>query len=102
MGVHHHQHGRHRPTRPMHPAAQGKALMDAPAWLTVLVALVSSGGARPSDGPQTPRPARPHRGIPPPHTERIANATSHQRGATWLTTSSPASSPASSSPPSAP
>lgn len=25
--------------------------MDAPAWLTVLVALVSSGGARPSDGP---------------------------------------------------
>lgn len=26
-------------------------MMDAPAWLTVLVALVSSGGARPSDGP---------------------------------------------------
>lgn len=26
--------------------------MGAPAWLTVLVALVSSGGARPSDGPK--------------------------------------------------
>ena len=69
--------------------------MGAPAWLTVLVALVSSGGGAVVGLLQTSRPARPHRGIPPPHTERIANATSHQRGATWLTTSSPASSPAS-------